>query len=95
MDANQEQGPAYGESFRKGVTYLVDELGKFEFVTPQIKEKVTLGAAKLCLTEAVVEQRAAEIAKQARKEWDEKYSKQVQAATEHLVGFINAFTKTK
>lgn len=88
MDTHQnnstETTHTYGETFRKGVTRLLEEINKLEFVTPTVKDKITNGAAKLCLAEALAEQKAEEFAKVAKTEWDNKYKKQVDEAAERL-----------
>lgn len=74
----------YGETFRKGVTRVLDEINKLDFVTPTVKDKITNGAAKLCLAEALAEQKAEALAKVAKNEWETKYKKQVDEAAERL-----------
>jgi len=88
MEAQQEQAAQnYGEGFRKGVTRLLDEVQKLDFLSSEAKASLTNNAAKLCLAEALAEQKATELAKKAKGEWDDKYKKQVETALEGVTAF--------
>jgi hypothetical protein len=66
---NQARDQAPGETFRRGISRALEALDKLTFLPPDLKESITANAAKLCLAEALAEQKAQELGKEALSEW--------------------------
>lgn len=81
MEAQQDK--AYGEGFRQGVTRLLDEVAKLGVLSSEVQDKITANAAKLCMAEAIAEQKATEMADRAKAEWL-KQQPQLQASLERF-----------
>lgn len=94
METQQETTttPPAGETFRRGVSRALEALDKLTFLPPDVKETITSNAAKLCLAEAIAEQKALEVGKKALAEW-EAQAPQIKAAAQRLVDEIFATAK--
>jgi hypothetical protein len=82
METQREQAP--GETFRRGVSRALEALDKLSFIPKDLKETITSNAAKLCLAEAIAEQKASELSQRAVKEW-EAQAPQIKASLERLL----------
>lgn len=81
MDTQQEATTVRGEAFRLGVTRMLEELDKLTFIPKEVRENLTQNAAKLCLAEAVAEQKAVELSQSIQQQVREQAPK-VQASIE-------------
>ena len=59
-----------GEAFRRSVTRALEALDQVSFLSAETRETLTSSAARLCLAEAVAEQKALALAERAKTEWD-------------------------
>ncbi|MCC6810388.1 MAG: hypothetical protein IT381_23355 [Deltaproteobacteria bacterium] len=83
----ETQPKAYGETFRRGISRALERLDQVGFLSEDVKETLTSNAAKLCLAEAIAEQKAVELSERARKEWDAQ-APQIIASIERLVSAL-------
>jgi hypothetical protein len=59
-----------GEAFRRSVSRALEALDQVRFLSPETRETLTSSAARLCLVEAVAEQKALALAERAKAEWE-------------------------